>query len=106
MLIVGLPVIVIHPVNTTVNVSDNVLINCTVRSYGDVDIVWKKFNSTTLPSRSATLTIREIRSVNEVTSVLNISSAIGYYKGYYYCTIKNSAGERNSTMAYLDVVSK
>ena len=102
MLVASLPVIMVQPVSIVVNVTDDIIMKCTVRSYGDVKITWKKLNST-LPSSAVP---KEIKSINEITSILNISNAIGYYKGYYYATISNIAGEINSSMVYLNVSGK
>ena len=103
MFIVGKPVIVKQPVYVAVGINDVAVIDCVVSSYGDVKITWKKLNST-LPNSA--VVDNEIISVNEIRSVLRIPSVIGYYKGYYYATIKNSAGEINSTEVYLNVSSK
>ena len=105
MFIVGKPVIVKQPVHVTVDVTDVdvAVIDCVVSSYGDVKITWNKLNST-LPNSA--VVDNEPKSVNEIRSVLRIPNVIGYYKGYYYATIKNSAGEINSTVVYLNVSSK
>ena len=103
MIIVGKPVIVKQPVYVTVDATDVAVIDCVVSSYGYVTITWNKLNST-LPNSA--VVHNETKSVNEIRSVLKIPNVIGYYKGYYYATIKNSAGEINSTVVYLNVSSK
>ena len=104
MFVVGLPVIVEQPYSfTTVSANDEAVINCTISGYGDIEITWKKINST-LPNSA--VVDNETESVNEIQSILRIPNVIGYYKGYYYATIKNSAGEINSTVVYLNVSSK
>ena len=103
MFVVGLPIIVKQPVSTRVNVTDDVIFDCTASAYGDIKITWKKLNST-LPNTA--LPLEEIKSVNKKTSILKISNAIGYYKGYYYATISNGGGEINTSTVYLDVISK
>ena len=104
MFVVGLPVIVEQPYNfTTVSVNDDAVIECTVSGYGDITITWKKLNST-LPNSA--VVDNKTNSVNEIKSILKIPNIIGYYKGYYYATIHNSAGKINSRKVYLDVSSK
>lgn len=91
-----------QPVSTTMNIFDDVTLNCTVRGYGNVSIMWKKFNST-VPDSDI---IEEIKSVNGITSVLFISNLTRGHKGYYYCIGNNSVGTVSSTMAYLNVSSE
>ena len=102
---VGVPVIVKQPHSVAVDVRDRapISIECIVRSYGNVTITWKKLNSL-LPNSA--VVDDEMKSVNEIRSVLRIPNVIGYYKGYYYATITNSAGEIDSTVVYLNVSSK
>lgn len=99
------PEIVKQPQPVAVDVRDRapILIDCIIRSYGDVNITWKKLNSS-LPHPAVVDT--KMISVNEIRSVLRIPNIIGYYKGYYYATINNSAGAINSTRVYLNVSSK
>ena len=103
MFVVGLPVIVEQPRNTRVSASDDAVISCTVMGYGDVTITWKKLNST-LPLSA--VVNNETKSVNEIQSILKIPKVLGYYKGYYYAIINNSAGNVRSRTVYLDVSSK
>ena len=42
------------------------------------------------------------KSLNEITSTLRLES-IGYYEGYYYCEIENSAGIVDSTLAHYEI---
>ena len=104
MFVVGLPVIAEQPYSyTTVSANDEAVINCTVSGYGDIEITWKKLNST-LP-KSAVVD-NETESVNEIQSILRIPNVIGYYEGYYYAIISNNAGNVRSREVYLDVSSK
>ena len=88
---------------TTASVNDDAVIDCTVSGYGDISITWEKLNST-LPNSA--VVYNKMNSVNEINSILKIPNIIGYYKGYYYATIRNSAGKINSNKVYLDVSSK
>ena len=95
---VALPVITRQPRSTTVQVFSTGSFTCTARSYGAVSLTWKRFNSI-LPE-TADITVS--RGLNEITSVLRLES-VGYYKGYYYCVVENSAGIVNSTFAHFDI---
>ena len=96
--VVALPVITRQPSSIVVRVFNIASFECTARSYGDVSITWKRLNSE-LP---ITANITVSRSLNEVTSVLRLES-VGYYEGYYYCEIKNSAGIVNSELAHYEI---
>ena len=94
----ALPVITRQPSSTVVQVFSIGSFECIARSYGDVSITWKRMNSQ-LPE---SVNISESKSLNEIASVLSLEN-VGYYKGYYYCVIKNSAGLVNSTLAHYGV---
>ena len=98
-LTVALPVIIRQPRSTTVRVFSTGSFKCTARSFGAVSLTWKKLNSE-LPV-TADMTVS--RRLNEIISVLRLES-VGYYKGYYYCVVENSAGTVNSTFAHFDVI--
>ena len=89
-----------QPKPTTVHVYDTATFQCAGRSFGKVTITWKRLMSE-LPV-TASVKVTKI-SMNEVTSILTIDKAIGYYKGNYYCVIENDVGKVNSTFAYCDV---
>ena len=95
----ALPVIVRQPVSTVAEVYNVAIFECTARSYGSVSITWKRWNSK-LP---VTANIVTIKSLNEANSILRIEKSIGYYKGYYYCVIENTAGIVNSAYAYCNI---
>ena len=95
----ALPVITRQPRSTTVQVFGTGSFKCTARSYGVVSVTWKKLNSE-LPV-IANITVS--RSLNEITSTLRLES-VGYYKGYYYCVLENSAGKVNSTFAHFNII--
>lgn len=97
--IVALPKVTRQPSSTVEQVFRVASFHCTAKSYGVLSITWKKLNSQ-LP---ITANIEISKSLNEITSVLKLKS-IGYHKGYYYCTIENSAGIVNTTFAYFDII--
>ena len=96
---VALPTIISQPSSIVTEVYDVAIFECIARSYGSVSITWQRLNSK-LP-KAANVTVA--KSLNEVRSILRIEKSIGYYKGYYYCVIKNRAGVVNSTVAYCNV---
>ena len=93
-----LPVILKQPTSIVVQAFGIGSFDCTARSYGSVSIVWKRLNSD-LP---ITAKITVSRRLNKITGILKLES-IGYYEGYYYCAIENSAGVINSTLAYYEI---
>ena len=95
----ALPVITRQPRSTTAQVFGTGSFTCTARSYGAVSLTWKKLNSK-LP---VTTNITVFRGLNEITSVLRLEN-VGYYKGYYYCVVENSAGIVNSTFAHFEII--
>ena len=96
--IVALPVIIRQPSSIVVPIFSIGSFECTARSYGIVSTTWKRLNSE-LPE---SVNITEFQSLNELTSVLRLEN-VGYYKGFYYCEIENSAGIVNSTFAHYDI---
>ena len=94
-----MPAIIRQPRPTTTEVLDVATFECTARSYGSVSITWQRLNST-LP---VTANVTMVKSLNEVNSILRIGKSIGYYKGYYYCVIRNKAGVVNSKAAYCNI---
>lgn len=95
----ALPTITRHPVSVATEVYDDAIFECMARSYGNVSITWRRLNSE-LPK---TANVTRFESMNEIRSVLRIQKSIGYYKGYYYCVIKNIAGMVNSSFAYCNI---
>ena len=99
ILAVALPVIVKQPVSTVTEVYNVAIFECAARSYGSVSITWKRWNSK-LP---VTANVVTTKSLNKANSILRIEKSVGYYKGYYYCVIENTAGIVNSTYAYCNI---
>ena len=66
-------------------------------------MTWSKVGSPKLP---ATAVSTEKNTSDEIISTLKITGIIGYYKGYYFCSINNSAGTTHSVHVYLSVTGK
>ena len=98
----GLPIIVKQPRSTVAEIYSVAIFECTGRSYGSVSITWRRRNSI-LP---ITANVSTTKSLNEIKSILRIEKSIGYYKGYYYCVIKNIVGTVSSTFAYFNITGK
>jgi len=98
-LIVSPPLIIRQPANSKVTIFGQVIFQCTVQAVGETAVIWKKDQSP-LP---VTATVNNIRSLNEVTSVLKITGVNGFYRGLYYCIAKNKAGQTTSRYAKLSV---
>ena len=94
----ALPEITRQPSSIVVPVFSTGSFECTASSYGTVSTTWRRLNSE-LPE---SINITESQSLNELTSVLRLEN-VGYYKGFYYCEIENSAGIVNSTFAHYDI---
>ena len=93
---------IIQPNSTKVDVCSDITLKCSASGYGNLNITWKKINGS-LPETS---TVTSSTLNRKVTSFLQITNIVWYYKGTYYCTVKNSAGEVNSTMAQLKISGK
>ena len=71
-----------------ISVLNPVSFKCTAHGFGVLKIVWKrvKYN---IP---VTAEVTEVKSLNKITSILNITKTAGYYAGQYYCIAENQAG--------------
>ena len=96
------PIIVRQPRSTVVEIYSVATFECTVKSFGNASIIWRRKNSELPETAKVTSTI----SLNEIKSTLRIEKSIGYYKGYYYCIIENSVGIVNSNFAYCNITGK
>ena len=92
------PTISKHPESVNITVYESASFKCTAHGY-DLTIVWKRHRF----SLPRTVTVNEIKSLNTITSFLNITRSIGYYSGQYYCVAKTKAGEIASHIAILQV---
>ena len=91
--------IITQPNSVRVDVCSEVTFKCSASGYGKLDIIWKKLNDELPETSKVTGSV----SKKDVTSFLKITDMVWYYKGTYYCTVKNSAGEVNSTMVQLKI---
>ena len=94
------PELIEHPRSTLADIYASVSFKCKARPYGDIQIYWKKDGSSRLPASSTATTTR---SHDEITSMLEINNIIDYYKGNYYCVVKNEIGKVTSHGAKLSV---
>ena len=85
------------------NISSMVVFKCSGRGYGHKKVTWHKYGSPRLPANSVAFVSE---SSNEITGYMRIYPIIGYYKGYYFCTISNSAGAVNSRHVYLNITGE
>jgi len=86
----------------TINILESAALYCSFRSFGNVNVKWRK-EGNLLP---ATASERISKTKNVVTSELQISRAVGYYSGNYYCVADNIAGRVVSSTTYLHVEGK
>jgi len=96
---VSRPLIIKQPVRAKATLFGQVTFECTVQAVGRTTIIWKK-NRSPLP---VTATINNIKSLNEITSMLTITGVNGFYRGFYYCIATNDAGQTMSKYAKLSV---
>ena len=94
--------IIRQPVAVRINILDSAVFHCSVQSFGNVKVTWRK-ERYLLPATSSE---RISKSKNIVTSRLKINRAVGYYSGRYYCEAENIAGKVISTLTYLNVTGK
>jgi len=87
------PVIITHPVNTTVKALTNVTFTCLASDVNRVTYSWHH-NNGDIPNR---------RSRGQNTNTLTITRAIPPDEGMYYCTATNDGGSTSSRSASLTV---
>ena len=86
-------------VNVTTSCSSASFV-CTASGYG-IKIMWKRVTYT-LP---VTADVTEVKSLNELSSILTISEVVSYYSGQYYCIVENEVGNVTSRIVNLCVKS-
>ena len=96
---VSAPRITEQPNNVKVSLYKSASFECTAYGFGLINIIWKRINYT-LPI-TAKVTIK--KSLNKLSSRLEIHEIIGYYSGEYYCVAENAAGITTSHAAKLHV---
>ena len=79
--------------------SAHVLFKCTAHGFGTINIFWKrvKYNMPVIAE------VFERKSLNGISSILNITKTVGYYSGQYYCVAENKVGKVISQTANLHV---
>ena len=82
-----------------INVYRTVTFQCTAQGFGVSKIVWKRVKH----NMPVTAKVTEEKSLNKITSILNITKTTGYYSGQYYCVAENQAGKVVSRIANLHV---
>ena len=98
---VSSPQIIRQPDDVNVTAYSSVLFTCSVHGFGFVKITWKRIKYG-LP---ITTNVTEERTLNKLTSILQITKIVGYYSGQYYCEAENEAGKDTSQTANLYVKS-
>ena len=94
-----MPTILKQPNDVKINVCKTVVFKCTAQSFGELKIVWKRVKY----NMPVTAKMTEEKSLNKITSILNITKTAGYYSGRYYCVAENQAGKVASRFATLYV---
>ena len=97
-----LPKVSIVPSSSLVDTCHEAVFVCTVNGFGNITVTWRKVDDE-LPETADAITTD---SLNQTISILTIRKIVWYYKGTYYCVASNSAGEVNSSLAYLNVTGK
>ena len=86
-----------QPNNMNISVYESVLFKCSASGFGVLKIVWKRVKH----NMPVTAEVTEKKSLNEITSILKITKATGYYSGQYYCVAENQVGKVVSQIANL-----
>ena len=82
-----------------INVHESAFFNCSASGFGELKILWKRIEH----NMPLTAEVADEKSLNNITSILNITKAIGFYSGQYYCVAENQVGEVSSGVANLYV---
>ena len=98
---VSAPQIMSQPDDVNVTAYSSASFTCSACGFGFIKITWKRINYG-LP---ITANVTEERTLNELSSILQITKIIGYYSGQYYCVAENEAGTATSQNANLYVES-
>ena len=98
---VSSPLIISHPDDVNVTAYSSVSFTCSAHGFGFIKIIWKRINYG-LP---ITANVTEERTLNKLSSILQITKIVGYYSGQYYCEAENKAGKDTSQTANLYVKS-
>ena len=88
-----------QPNNININLYGSVSFECTAQGFGALQIIWRRVDH----NMPTTAEITEQISLNEISSILNISKAVAYYSGQYYCNVTSKDGSVVSPTANLHV---
>ena len=94
-----LPKVSIDPNSSLVDTCSEAVFKCTVNGFGKINVTWRKVDDE-FPETADVITTDLL---NQRISTLTIRKMVWYFKGIYYCVASNSAGEVNSSLAYLNV---
>ena len=78
---------------------ESVSFKCTAHGYGVIKLVWERAEH----NMPTTAVVTKETSLNEISSILEITKAVGYYSGKYYCSAENEFGTIVSQTAHLYV---
>ena len=96
-----MPEIVEDPRNQTVSIGSNVTFNCTVTGRPTPTITWIKDNSSYPAQSNPRASVMVDSEKNH--SQLSITGVKKEDYGKYWCIVNNSAGKKESGVAFLDV---
>ena len=88
-----------QPNDISINLYGSVSFECTAQGFGGIQILWKRAEH----NMPITAVVTEQLSLNEISSVLKIDKAVGYYSGQYYCVVTSRIGNVVSHTANLYV---
>ena len=96
------PKVLINPNSSEVDTCSEAVFKCIVNGFGNITVSWRKLDDE-FPETSDAVTTD---TLSQRVSILTIRKMVCYYKGMYYCTASNSAGEVNSSVVYLNVTGE
>ena len=95
----SLPKLLKQPNDININLYGSVSFECTAQGVGMLQIIWKRVEH----NMPITAIVTEQILLNEISSVLTIDKAVGYYSGQYYCVVISRVGSVDSQTANLHV---
>ena len=94
-----MPIISEQPNDMNINVYEPISFKCTAHCFKIIKVVWKRVKH----NMPITTEVTEIKSLNEISSILKITNSIGHYSGQYYCVVESELGKTVSQIANLIV---
>ena len=95
----SLPKISEQPRDMNIGLYESVSFKCTTHGYGTMKLVWKRVEH----NMPVTAIVTEEKLLNGISSILEITKAVGYYSGKYCCVAENEIGSVVSQTANLYV---